>query len=233
MIIEILDDKLGIQISTVTDNDHAVIKDESINLPLDKNNFYSHVNVRSRLTGEVNLTNWKFPPIKTLTVYSTEEDGDIMSIGGIEELNELKSFQTMRHRRGCLRTLKGFEFCHQLTSIEIQYQRVTDLSPIKELRLMALDIVGCPVESMKLIPYESLEFLRIDMDQMDLLVRENVILTPNLRCLAVLGPADAEDSRSMRQFLEHYPNIEYAYLGARRYTSDRDVMLSEHVMTFR
>ena len=53
---------------------------------------------------------------------------------------------------------------------------VTDLSPIRELGVKKLNMVYCLVETMRDIPYSSLEHLRIDMNQLKIMLDENIQL---------------------------------------------------------
>ena len=222
--ITIDDDKIGID--TEVDRDNLVVENGEIKISLGTRVKCKVIYV-SRRTDEVELTNWTYTPITTLSIDTSKRGTrDIMSIKGIGEHPTLEEFDISGN---FLRTLVGFEFCHRLNKLDIQRQPVADLSPIKELRLTRLNITGCPVNSMKFIPYESLEILRIDMSQLELLMREEVDLTQGPDWLIVLAPQCARDSLTMRQFLERYPNMVYNHCDGRRLNVyDPDVVLREH-----
>lgn len=89
---------------------------------------------------------------------------------GIENYTNIDSFAIHRQtRENCLESLQGMEFCHRLRHLIISYQSVKDLSPLSDLSMTSLSIPDNPITSLAIIRTNTINFLTISIDQLDLL----------------------------------------------------------------
>jgi Leucine-rich repeat (LRR) protein len=125
----------------------------------------------------------------------------VLNIGnGTRKIDALTEYLT--------KSLNGLEFCHNLESLNIINNNISDLSPIINLNLISLEIAYNPISSLTPINFKTLKHLTIDLVQLDFLDDDCDLSALDKICIYRSYGEDTEPLKVI-EIMQKYPHLNH------------------------